>query len=307
MVDTFFTIIIPVHNKRPHLERSVNSVLNQSYPNFELLLIDDASTDGSAEKLTEFTDSRIKLFTRNTPGPGGYAARNIGIKNATYSWICFLDADDEWDAGLLGTLNNATATNPEVNIFSWGWSRMNNGLLTPNKYFSKFKDQPIPGFKFKLIDFLKGPSRVMWTGAVAIKKSVFETAGDFPENRCIRGGDVDLWIRCLHASADNMFINKNFSYYHVDSVNMVTKNARPTSPCYYSTLVDILKQTTDKELITAIHKFQNENLYAVAQRNVKAGGAIDHKLLLQMKPSVYMLKSILKVYAKKLISMFKSK
>src|SRR5699024_5819196 len=91
-----FSVIIPVHNKLPHLDRSIYSVLNQTYKNFELLLIDDASTDGSSEKIAEYDDSRIRRFRRNTPGPGGYAARNLGIQEAKYEWIAFLDADDEW-------------------------------------------------------------------------------------------------------------------------------------------------------------------------------------------------------------------
>lgn len=65
-----FSVVIPVYNKLPHLERSIQSVLNQSHQNFELLLVDDASTDGSSEKLLEFKDERIRLLKRTTPGAG---------------------------------------------------------------------------------------------------------------------------------------------------------------------------------------------------------------------------------------------
>src|SRR5699024_9409054 len=111
-----FSVIIPVHNKLPHLERSIYSVLNQSFRNFELLLIDDASTDGSSEKLEEFNDPRIRMFKREKPGPGGYAARNLGIENAKYDWICFLDADDEWNLDYLMNIHDVITNNPDVEL-----------------------------------------------------------------------------------------------------------------------------------------------------------------------------------------------
>src|SRR5690606_15386486 len=100
-----FSVIIPVYNKLPHLDRSVQSVLNQTYSNFELILVDDASTDGSREKLRTFSDERIKVYYRDHPGAGGYAARNLGIEKATYDWISFLDADDEWTPDYLLTVS----------------------------------------------------------------------------------------------------------------------------------------------------------------------------------------------------------
>lgn len=297
----FFSVIIPVHNKEPHLERSINSVLKQSYPNFELIIVDDASTDNSEQKLNDFTDKRIKRIKRNTPGPGGYAARNIGIDNAQFNWICFLDADDEWNTELLSTLNAIIAEKPKVNILSWGWSRIEGDKVTPNEYYAKYKKVAKPYFNYRLIDFLRGPARVIWTGAVAMHKKIFAEAGNFPEHRCIRGGDVDLWIRCLNVSDNNIFINKNLSYYYIDSVNMVTKNAKPACPCSYITLLDILKKTNDKDLIKVIHDFQNENIYAVAQRNVLSGGKIDYKLLAKMTFTKYTIISIVKVHGKRLI------
>lgn len=301
MADVSFSIIIPVHNKEPHLERSINSVLAQTYSNFELIIVDDASTDGSSEKLEQFTDSRIKRFKRDTPGPGGYAARNLGIDNAAHQWICFLDADDAYEPDLLENLNTTINANPGVTMLGWGWSLTGNGNSYPNGYFAKYKDVRPAHYSFTLTDFLKGPPRIIWTGALSINKSIFAKAGNFPEHRCIRGGDVDLWIRCLYASENNIFINKNLSWYHIDSVNMVTKKARPTCPCAFNSLDDILKQTTDQALIKTINDFKDENIYDLLQRNVLSGTAIDYKLMSQMKLTKYSLVSIVKVHIKRLL------
>lgn len=70
----FFSIIIPVYNKGPHIQRSISSVLNQTFQNFELILINDASTDNSLEEMQKFTDPRIRILYRSEPGSGGYAA-----------------------------------------------------------------------------------------------------------------------------------------------------------------------------------------------------------------------------------------
>ena len=92
----FFSVVIPVYNKGPHIHRSIISLLNQTFQDFEVILINDASTDNSIEEINKFKDKRIRVFQRNEPGPGGYAARNLGIKEAKGEWIAFLDADDEW-------------------------------------------------------------------------------------------------------------------------------------------------------------------------------------------------------------------
>jgi len=99
----FFSVIIPVYNKGPHIHHSISSVLNQTFQDFEIILIDDASTDNSLEEIRKFTDPRIRILNRSEPGPGGYAARNLGIKEANAEWVALLDADDIWYPEHLGT------------------------------------------------------------------------------------------------------------------------------------------------------------------------------------------------------------
>ncbi|MDI9370841.1 MAG: glycosyltransferase family A protein, partial [Synergistota bacterium] len=70
----FFSAVIPVYNKGPHVARAIRSVLAQTWQNYELLLINDASTDESLEEMQKYTDPRIRILHRDTPGPGGYAA-----------------------------------------------------------------------------------------------------------------------------------------------------------------------------------------------------------------------------------------
>ena len=97
------SIIIPVYNAEKYLREAIESVLNQTYTDFELLLINDRSTDNSREICQEYTqkDNRIILFENNTENHGPGPTRNIGLDNATGEFIYFMDADDWIDKNLL--------------------------------------------------------------------------------------------------------------------------------------------------------------------------------------------------------------
>lgn len=98
MTTTFFSIVIPVHNRAHTLSNCIESILNQTYKNFELILVDDHSTDTSIKVIKQYAknDSRIKLINQIDEKKGAQAARNTGIKVASYDWIMFNDSDDIW-------------------------------------------------------------------------------------------------------------------------------------------------------------------------------------------------------------------
>ena len=91
------SVIIPLYNKREHVEQCLRSVLEQTFQGFEIIVINDASTDGSEAEVSDFSDPRITVIHRATSGPGPGPARNLGIRKAKYSWCAFLDADDVWE------------------------------------------------------------------------------------------------------------------------------------------------------------------------------------------------------------------
>ncbi|MFD2515176.1 glycosyltransferase family 2 protein [Pontibacter locisalis] len=299
-----FSVIIPVHNKLPHLERSISSVLNQTLPDFELILVDDASTDGSSEKLLEFQDPRIKLLKRDIPGPGGYAARNLGIKNASYDWICFLDADDEWETDVLETICNIMSNDTSVDVLCWGWMNVKDGTMYKDKYSTKYQNEPIR--KYTLTDFFKQP-QPMWTGSISMKKELLEKAGGFPEEGFKRGGDMDTWIRCLWHSHKNLRLTRSMTYYHLDSVNMVTNSIEKDISFSFSVFVEyILQNTHDKKLIKTIRKFQNRRIYTVLRERVNQGKGIDYDLLFKMNRTFTFYYLSMKLHLKRLFIETKS-
>lgn len=89
------SIIIPVYNKEKYIKETINSVLNQTYSNFELILVDDYSSDTSIDLIKKFEDPRIKIISL-LENKGVSNARNIGVENSFGRYVCFLDADDLW-------------------------------------------------------------------------------------------------------------------------------------------------------------------------------------------------------------------
>lgn len=271
-----FSIIIPVHNKLPHIDRAIQSVLNQSYQNFELILIDDASTDGSSEKLKEYKDSRIRRFRRDIPGPGGYAARNLGIKESKYGWIAFLDADDEWNENYLQNLHRVIEkNNPEIVCAKWAASAQGNQMVP--KELESIKRAFV---EFSLIDFFKNHSMI-WTSAVAIKRQLLLNVGGFPEGRCKRGGDLDTWVRCLAESSKNVYINDILAVYYRDTVNQVTNDkVNPAiTLCSFESIKQIRKNTKDKMLIAATDVFCAKFTYNFMIKQLRASHKINKSWL----------------------------
>ena len=109
------SVIIPLYNKEPIIEKSLRSVLSQDYDNFEVVVVNDGSTDRSAEIVKSIDDPRIRLIEQENGGPS--KARNTGVKNAKGEWIVFLDADDEFLPGALSKFYSLIEEYPEVGMF----------------------------------------------------------------------------------------------------------------------------------------------------------------------------------------------
>ena len=109
------SVIIPLYNKEPIIERSLQSVLSQDYDDFEVVVVNDGSTDRSADIVRSINDPRIRLIEQENGGPS--KARNTGTKNARGEWILFLDADDELLPGALNYFSQRTTTVSDADMF----------------------------------------------------------------------------------------------------------------------------------------------------------------------------------------------
>ena len=180
------SIIITTYNRCAWIKHAVDSVLQQSYQNFELLIIDDGSTDITKGILSEY-GNEIKYFYQPNKGPA--AARNLGIKQSTGTYICFLDSDDRWLKSKLETQVTLVTEHPEVKICYTDEIWIRNGVRVNQKRIHQKYSGWI--YKYCLPLCIISPSSVM------IHRKVFDKAGNFDEEMTVCE-DYDLWLRISH-------------------------------------------------------------------------------------------------------------
>jgi succinoglycan biosynthesis protein ExoO len=262
-----FSVIIPIFNKRPHLDRSINSVLTQTFNDWEIIIVDDGSTDGSREYLLDNykNNHKIRIFLRNVPGPGGYKARNYAISKAKYEWIAFLDADDEWTPTKLSDMCNLSKKFPDCEFLSSAWIEVNAEIQRFDDYFKINQRRESHEFNLKL--FLKNKQPV-WTSVVIVKKYLIINLNGFNENWKM-GADLDLWFRILLFGAKGAWLNKVTAFYYLDSVNMVTRKTIFYKSPVVETIKNYLENNIKKDLILEknLKKYSNRiTLYTIKKR-----------------------------------------
>ena len=211
-----FSVIIPLYNKAPYIEKAIRSVLAQTFQEFELIVIDDGSTDNGFEIAK-------KVLSAAFPPLGGQGAysqlnkgvsitRNNGVKLAKYDYIAFLDADDWWDVDYLLEMKSLITKYPEAAIYTSSYYKVKNSKMIPAQIGVE------NGFKEGYINYFKAYSRSLWMPVTSItatlRKSVFEEMNGF--NPLLKlGEDFDLWVR-IAAKYKVALLNKPLAYYNQD-------------------------------------------------------------------------------------------
>lgn len=293
-----FSVVIPIHNKEPHVARAISSVLNQVYQPVEIIIINDASTDNSLNEISKFKDQRIRIFNREKPGPGGYAARNLGIREAKGEWVAFLDADDEWMPQHLEYYRLLIQDFPKASVLSCGWENENpNGLYArryPNPFYNLYKGKNrLLSFTDYLSEEVAGRGPV-WTSIACIKKDVVLDAGGFPEEKAKRGGDVDTWLRCIESTGSLAWSSHIGAIYHRDSVNMVTRTQLFLAECERDTVRKLLP-TYKGETKLLLKKFANRRTINAWKQNIQFLDQPNFKLMGKLYYGVQPFKNILYV------------
>ena len=214
-----FSIVIPLYNKASYIEKTLKSVLKQTFSDYEIIVINDGSTDESEAKVLEFNDSRIQLYNQENQGVA--VARNLGIEKAKYNYIAFLDADDLWMENHLETLENLIQDFPYAGIFA-------------SRYQLVFKEGKVTVPKFKGIttdfygivpDYFDASLNyaVTTSSSVAVPKWVFEEIGIFKPN-ITSGEDVDIWIRIAtkYTVAISNKITASYIHYIQNSLSKIS-------------------------------------------------------------------------------------
>ena len=212
----FFTVVIPTYNRSNLLKRAIVSVLEQTFANFELIIVDDQSTDDTASVVNSFGDSRIR-YMMNHRTKGACGARNVGIFSATGKWVAFLDDDDIW---LPEKLKDQYELIQDV--------EETVGLVCSDYAILKSKDQKPLVVKNRpsgwVMDKVLSGGYIGSLSSVCVRADVLHLIDGFDE-RFPSSQDQDLWLRVAEI-AQFAHVPKPHVYMLQDNRDRIGRNAQ---------------------------------------------------------------------------------
>lgn len=180
-----FSVVIPLYNKEKTIENTILSVLEQDYSNFEVVIVDDGSTDKSLEVAKSFQDKRIRVYSNKHKGVS--VARNFAVAKSNFEYIAFLDADDCWEPQYLSSMIELINKYPNCALYGSAY------------HVIKSKDKEVIGNTIKegMITnyfFERLQQRIMRTSATIVRKDIFNCVGGFPVGM-VGGEDEYTWTK----------------------------------------------------------------------------------------------------------------
>lgn len=207
------SVITPAYNSADVIAETIASVLKQDYQEWEMIIVDDGSTDGLSQVVNEFAqkDERIKLFRQANAGAS--AARNTGIKNSSYDWLLFLDADDWVREDYLTKMISILQDDPSIDVVHCGWARVQkDGRLSKEVYGGEQTDM-FPSLAYY------SPFAIH---CCIVRKKIIEDIGAFDTafKTCV---DWDLWQRVARTGARFCMAKEAMAFYRTRS-NSLSSN-----------------------------------------------------------------------------------
>lgn len=209
-----FSVIMPLYNKEPYVKKAIQSVLAQTYRDYELIVVDDGSSDGSFEVAKSAIENRGNCHLYRQQNAGVSVSRNIGVALSQGVYLCFLDADDWWEPTFLEEMSRLVEEFPNAGIFGTNYT-----IVNETKHKTRVAEVGVEeGFERGYINYCQAYSKTMYMPltsiSVAIPRSVFNEMKGFPKGIKL-GEDFLLWIR-IALKYQVAFLNKPLAYYNQD-------------------------------------------------------------------------------------------
>ncbi len=260
------SVIVPLYNKEKTVARTVNSILEQTFSDFQLIIVDDGSTDNGCDIVRQFDDDRIVLLQQSNKGPG--SARNAGIEKAKGQYLAFLDSDDQWypwylanaveaiennDVGIVGTTYYEW---PKKTDMTGYWARRG---VHEGKYFLQGSESP--KFSESLIMFFHVGNSLVHTDIVR------KYGGFYDKYHCKKGEDTFFFMRIV-INEPVMIIGPPAVRHHREESGLSNMNIHPLAPVF-TDAKELLDSCVDEKrdllqkvivrlaLLSAHHKARN--------------------------------------------------
>ena len=216
------SVVITLYNKEKHIRNTLKGVLGQSFQDFEIVVVDDGSTDNSVSEVQRFKDPRIRIISPTNAGVS--AARNRGILESKGEFIALLDGDDEWKPDYLATQYALAEKYPECDVFATDYEfRSNDGKISPT-IIKRLHFDSEDGVLTNYFEIASHSHPPLWTSAIMVSKNALELIGGFPYG--IKSGeDLLTWARlaCRHKIA---YSRKPMAVFNIEGYDLKEKPKR---------------------------------------------------------------------------------
>lgn len=249
MKDTAFTIIITTYNRAKLLPQAIQSVLNQTFSDFELLVIDNGSTDDTRSVVGQIKDPRLRYVLNPEPTNSCDAPRNLGIRMARGEWVSFLDDDDIWYPDRLQKVKDAFERNPEVSAVCH-----NAHIRIDGKVYGTLR---LASMTSNTHERLLYEGRCLSPCTTTVKADLLKQLNGFNPARELEGiADYDLWLRMTRQGAEVRFIDDILGEYVVTG-----NNASMTDPTFTSRFASLIKRH--------IQDYENKSLFRLSLKGMQ--------------------------------------
>lgn len=229
-----FSIVIPLYNKKHHIYETLNSVFSQTFHDYEVILVDDGSTDGSLSEVTAFNEPNFVIIRQKNSGVS--VARNRGIREAKGKYIAFLDADDIWYSNYLEEINALIEQYPNAGFYVTAYD-----VELANKTIKSNDCGISRGYLDSYWRTLDAKYDFVWTSATVVARNLVLAAGSFTEGEIV-GQDLDLWARVAQINKTIAFSSKSCVKYNRTAENNARTRVKIAYPhAFMGVLEDQLK------------------------------------------------------------------
>lgn len=265
MSNNLVSIIIPVYNVASYLDECLNSVINQTYNNLEIILIDDGSTDDSLEICNLFAkkDKRIKVLHQDNAGVS--SARNRGLNIITGKYVLFIDSDDKIESNMVEILERIIDRNDKIDAVFCGYKEFDDISGKIIKVVSPVKSKKVNRDN-GVSEIFGEYSTMLWNKM--FRSSIIDSTDLFDVT--LRIGEDELWMIDVLKKADSIILIGTPLYYYRNRITGVTKekkysNAKMTDFESQKKVLDSIKEYDSEKLVL----YAQERLYYIGQDIMK--------------------------------------
>lgn len=237
--DIIFSVVVSLYNKEAYIEKTIYSILEQTYADFEIIVVDDGSTDNSCSVVKRIGDSRIHLVSKKNEGVS--AARNYGISLAKYPYVAFIDGDDWWNPLFLEKMSALIQKYPEVAMYASSFAEVYGEKTYPVITYNQLSvGEQILDYIGIYVENLISPIN---SSSIVIKKKIL-SSHCFNEKLCT-GEDLLLWLQ-IASKYQIAYINEILSYYNRNVSTSISRTLIPIHKNFMLYVKDIIIDPSEK-------------------------------------------------------------